>query len=100
MSASSTPTFMPRSRSPSARLTAVVDLPTPPLPEATAMIALTPGTPDGPSPPWPRGGGRSARLAFGGQRHHRGLHARKGLHGLLGALSHRLPGLDHGGVDG
>ena len=39
MSASRMPTFSPRSRSPSARLTAVVDLPTPPLPEATAMIA-------------------------------------------------------------
>ena len=50
MSASSTPTFRPRSRKPSARLIAVVDLPTPPLPEATAMIAFTPGTPDGPPP--------------------------------------------------
>jgi hypothetical protein len=29
---------------PSARLTAVVDLPTPPLPDATAMMCLTPGT--------------------------------------------------------
>src|SRR5215211_5949770 len=45
MSASSTPTLSPRSRRPSARLTAVVDLPTPPLPDATAMIAFTPGTP-------------------------------------------------------
>src|ERR1700759_4973135 len=43
MSASSSPTFSPRSRKPSARLSAVVDLPTPPLPEATAMTALTPG---------------------------------------------------------
>src|SRR5579863_635168 len=41
------PTFRPRSRRPSARLTAVVDLPTPPFPEATAMIAVTPGMPDG-----------------------------------------------------
>ena len=32
---------------PSARLTAVVDLPTPPLPEATAMMLATPGTPPG-----------------------------------------------------
>ena len=31
--------------SPRARLAAVVDLPTPPLPDATAMIAPTPGTP-------------------------------------------------------
>src|SRR3974390_438457 len=47
MSASSMPTFRPRSRRPSARLTAVVDLPTPPLPEATAITALTPGMPGG-----------------------------------------------------
>src|SRR5215218_6962148 len=43
MSASSRPTRRPRSRRPSARLSAVVDLPTPPLPEATAMTAATPG---------------------------------------------------------
>ena len=42
------PTFSPKSRRPSARLTATVDLPTPPLPEATAMIAATPGMPAGP----------------------------------------------------
>ena len=45
MSASSMPTFSPRSRKPSAKLTAVVDLPTPPFPEATAMTASTPGIP-------------------------------------------------------
>ena len=45
MSASRMPTLSPRALRPSARLTAVVDLPTPPLPEATAMIASTPGTP-------------------------------------------------------
>src|SRR5580700_103580 len=45
MSASSTPTLRPRSRKASARLTAVVDLPTPPLPDATAMMAPTPGIP-------------------------------------------------------
>ena len=50
MSASSTPTFRPRSRKPSARLIAVVDLPTPPLPDATAMMDFTPGTPAGPAP--------------------------------------------------
>src|SRR6202035_10374 len=33
----------PRSRRPKARLSAVVDLPTPPLPEATAMTAAMPG---------------------------------------------------------
>ena len=53
MSASKMPTFRPRSRRPSARLTAVVDLPTPPLPDATAMIEVTPGMPagDGAVPP-------------------------------------------------
>src|SRR5260370_39227727 len=45
MSASRIPTLRPSALRPSARLTAVVDLPTPPLPEATAMIASTPGTP-------------------------------------------------------
>ena len=45
MSASSTPTLRPLAASPSAMLTAVVDLPTPPLPEATATIASMPGTP-------------------------------------------------------
>src|SRR4051794_28678972 len=44
MSASSTPTRSPIAARPSARLAAVVDLPTPPLPDATAMIAFTPGT--------------------------------------------------------
>src|SRR5207302_9012255 len=43
MSASSRPTRRPRSRRPSARLSAVGDLPTPPLPEATAITAATPG---------------------------------------------------------
>src|SRR6476620_1925272 len=43
MSASSRPTRRPRSRKPSARLSAVVDLPTPPFPDATAMTAATPG---------------------------------------------------------
>ena len=46
MSASSRPTRRPRSRKPSARLSAVVDLPTPPLPDATAMTAATPGISD------------------------------------------------------
>src|SRR5579871_1487383 len=46
MSASSRPTRRPRSRKPSARLRAVVDLPTPPLPEATAITAAMPGISD------------------------------------------------------
>ena len=44
MSASSMPTDAPSAASASARFTAVVDLPTPPLPEATAMMFLIPGT--------------------------------------------------------
>src|SRR5262245_51920900 len=60
MSASSTPTLRPSVASPSARLTAVVDLPTPPLPEATAMIDSTPGTPTVASP---RGAGRAPPAA-------------------------------------
>src|SRR5258706_186446 len=43
MSASSTPTRSPLAFMPSARLAATVDLPTPPLPEATATMARTPG---------------------------------------------------------
>src|SRR5436190_21709211 len=39
------PTLRPSAARPSARFTAVVDLPTPPLPEATAMMAPTPGRP-------------------------------------------------------
>src|SRR5579859_120409 len=44
MSASSRPTVAPESRSAAARFTATVDLPTPPLPEAMAMVCLAPGT--------------------------------------------------------
>ncbi|MND09185.1 hypothetical protein D3C83_323160 [compost metagenome] len=43
MSASSNPTWAPSAASASARFTAVVDLPTPPLPDATAITFLTPG---------------------------------------------------------
>ncbi|MCY1360745.1 hypothetical protein D9M68_847740 [compost metagenome] len=38
------PTRAPSAASASARLTAVVDLPTPPLPEATAITFFTPGS--------------------------------------------------------
>ena len=51
MSASSSPVLTPLAASPSARFTAVVDLPTPPLPEATAMMCFTPGTSMRPPPP-------------------------------------------------
>src|SRR2546427_722864 len=48
MSASSKPTDAPLLRRAAARLTATVDLPTPPLPDATAIVCLTPGrTSDG-----------------------------------------------------
>src|SRR6516165_7281696 len=50
MSASRTPTARPLALSPKARLAATVDLPTPPLPEATATIAFTPAT----APRWVR----------------------------------------------
>src|SRR5712675_1442953 len=45
MSASRMPALRPIAAKPSARLQEVVDLPTPPLPEATAMTCLTPGMP-------------------------------------------------------
>src|SRR5258706_13966324 len=45
MSASRMPVFSPIAAKPSARLHEMVDLPTPPLPEATAMTCLTPGMP-------------------------------------------------------
>src|SRR5258708_7203015 len=44
MSASSNPTVRPLAAKPSARLTPVAALPTPPLPDATATIERTPGT--------------------------------------------------------
>src|ERR1700686_2109116 len=61
MSASRMPTLSPRSRNPRAKLTAVVDLPTPPLPDATAMMASTPGTPIGDGAPRPAPAGPAAR---------------------------------------
>src|SRR5436190_20426462 len=45
MSASRIPAFSPMAAKPRARLQEVVDLPTPPLPDATAMMCLTPGSP-------------------------------------------------------
>src|ERR1700750_2144627 len=45
MSASRMPTLSPRAAKPSARLQEVVDLPTPPLPEATAITCFIPGMP-------------------------------------------------------
>src|ERR1700737_1262663 len=69
MSASRMPTFMPSAENPSARLTAVVDLPSPPLPAATAMMASTPGPPGQPR------------------------------HAVLGAFTNVFPRLDRARVD-
>ena len=49
ISASSKPTFSPARASDTARLEVTVDLPTPPLPEPTAMMCLTPGIGCGPA---------------------------------------------------
>src|SRR6185369_8829568 len=81
MSTSARPTLRPRARSATARLAATVDLPTPPLPLATAMMRATPSiggwreTPGADS-------GMTGHLAFGldafgnalGQRAERGGH--------------------------
>ena len=98
MSASSTPTRSPLARNPSARLAATVDLPTPPLPDATATIAPTPGTapravrtPAGPpAGPGRRRGRAAARRRL--RRQHRGhrKHAGQRLDGLLGCLPQRF----------
>ncbi len=45
MSASNTPTRAPPAANASAKLAVVVDLPTHPLPDATAITFLTPGRP-------------------------------------------------------
>ena len=94
MSASSSPTRSPCAASATARLTAVVDLPTPPLPEATATIVFTSGSSigalagrrlrpvrhgharaaGGPARPAPPGFG-PARLAMRGQHHGGAQHA-------------------------
>src|SRR5215813_1873261 len=73
MSASRMPTLRPSAESPRARLTAVVDLPTPPLPEATAMIASTPGTPAASSPRARAWGAAPAPPAAGAGRAAAGL---------------------------
>src|ERR1700724_1235265 len=109
MSASSKPTRKPRSRRPSAKLSAVVDLPTPPLPEATAMTAAMPGISAcfaigeaglcagrGTLGRGRRGG---AGLAFGGQRDHGGGDAGNGAHGGFSLRAHAFPSAGLGGVD-
>src|SRR5580704_15445492 len=61
ISASRTPTRQPSEARPSARLTQVVDLPTPPLPEATAMMLEIPGM------AMPRGDASFGDAGFGGE---------------------------------
>src|SRR5581483_10532830 len=92
MSASRMPTFRPRSRRPSARLTAVVDLPTPPLPDATAMMAPTPGGACAGCVP--------AAGALGCQRNEHRVDPGKAAHRRLRAFAHRLPGGDRRRIDG
>src|ERR1700730_16739653 len=60
MSVSRTTTRKPSEASPSARLTQVVELPTPPLPEATAMMLEIPGM------AMPRGDAGFGGEGFGG----------------------------------
>src|SRR5579859_3069570 len=70
MSASRRPVLTPLAARPSARFTAVVDLPTPPLPEAMAMMCFTPGTSMrlGAVGPWPVWGPVWAPVRGGGAR--------------------------------
>ena len=113
MSASSSADLAARCAArPSARLTAVVDLPTPPLPDATAMIASTPGTPRlagcatgrrrgcrrgkrgawraAALRPWRNRCGHAAALLLGGQRHHGAGDAGDRRHHALGGGAQRL----------
>ena len=119
MSASSRPVLTPLAARPSARLTAVVDLPTPPLPEATAMMCFTPGTSMRPPPPVRLAAGAdgavavavamSGRLRRCGRRRRRGplgrhdggrrQHARHGADRLFAGLAQRLQGGAAGRID-
>src|SRR6185295_1609582 len=88
MSASSTPTDSPFAFIPSARLAATVDLPTPPLPDATATIARTPGASALPAARGAAaGGGGSARPRLGGQYRGHRHHSRQRLDRLLGRFT-------------
>src|SRR6516164_5524144 len=104
MSASRMPTFSPSSRSASARLTAVVDLPTPPLPEAMAMMACTPGIPDGAAPGGAPGRGRVAGETCGRAGAPRAdpalpLRSAVSATSLLRAPTNGFPRLDGGGIN-
>ena len=98
----------------------MVDLPTPPLPEATAMIGIDAGNarlrpcrrdgacacaaarPRAAGAAWAGCGPRAARAggALGGQRHQRRVHARERPARPPRRLAHRLPGLHLRGIDG
>src|SRR5262245_34159341 len=106
MSASSTPTASPLAARPSAKLAATVDLPTPPLPEATATIAPTPGTaPRRPicvaGPPCGGGRRRAARAGAGLGGQHRGHRDDPGqrLDRRLGRLAQRFEARPALGLD-
>ena len=114
MSASRMPTLRPSAASPSARLHEVVDLPTPPLPEATAMMCFTPGMPAsfevagaGFFGPLRIGVGPGAGSRFrgplrlvGGEAHQRARDAGKRLDDPLGGGAHGLKRIHLGGIDG
>ena len=108
MSASRSPTERPSICRPSARLQAVVDLPTPPLPEATAMTWRTPGSAcafgEGALAGRPGVIGGRRRRAFlertiGGEAGEHALDAGKAAHRGLRRLPHRLQGLGLGRRD-
>src|SRR6516165_1180660 len=99
MSASRMPTFSPSSRSASARLTAVVDLPTPPLPEAMAMMAATPGIPAGDGAAGPGGAAGRAPDALRCERHHDRLNTRQSSNSFLCALTNGFPRFNGAGIN-
>ena len=103
-SASSSPTFKPSLARPTARLQATVDLPTPPLPEATATMCLTPGSGvvervrGWGGAPWRAR--RRPRAPLRGQRHDRAVDAGNRLDGGFGPCAHRFQLAALGGIDG
>ena len=92
MSASSRPTRLPCCANASARLTAIVVLPTPPLPAPTAMMFFTPGN----AWRWPGHGATAAHARRHLDVH--GRHARQRGHGLVRLLLQQI--LDRAGRGG
>src|ERR1700746_266337 len=104
MSASRMLVFSPSAAKPSARLQDVVDLPTPPLPEATAITCLTPGMPAAfevarafKSGEVDKGRSRSKGIAFLGLS--RAQIVLGGHHGRALRCSMRVEALVHHGLD-